>query len=121
MDPVTNRYGRIVNCNGKNACGDPNFTATVCSKESCGTFFCQFIRRGNLVEPGGKPVSAASDIEAPFVSWNHIIKRGYWCMPCCILRDNIHAKMKVCSDMPTQEKICQQQNIHGRCGIEFDP
>ena len=128
LDPVTNLVGKITNCNGKKACGDPNFTAAICSKGSCGTLFCLFIRRGNIAAPGKNPKPSAGDagavgavIEAPFVSWNHIIKQGYWCMPCCILEDNIHPKMSVCSSIPTQEEICKQHSKHGRCGIEFNP
>ena len=60
-------------------------------------------------------------IETPFVSWNHILKRGYWCMPCCILEENNHSKMPVCSRIPSYEKVCKHNNIHGRCGIDFDP
>jgi len=123
FDPVTGKRGRIVNCDGKKACGDENFTAAVCSKESCGTLFCLFLRRPNMEDPK-KPAaqgSKATVIETPIVSWNHIIKAGYWCMPCCILDDQKHAKMKLCSEMPTQEDICKQQDIQGRCGIEFDP
>ena len=36
--------GKITNCNGQNACGDPNFTAAICAKESCG------IRSFNMFE-----------------------------------------------------------------------
>ena len=122
IDPTTKKEGTITDCNGKKACGDPNFTAAVCAKKACGTLFCLFLRRGNVANPGDMPDNAkAAVMETPYVSWNHIIKQGYWCMPCCILEDNAHAKMKVCSTMPTQEDICKQQNIHGRCGIEFDP
>ena len=124
MDPVTGQVGEIVNCNGKKACGDPNFTAAVCSKKNCGELFCLFLRRGNLKAPGQKPVEpgkATSVVEVPFVSWNHIIKSGYWCLPCCILADNMHPKMQECSKLPTQEDICKQHNINGRCGIEFEP
>ena len=60
-------------------------------------------------------------IEAPFVSFNHIIKQGYWCMPCCILDENVHYKMKVCSEMESEEDIRNQNQKHGRCGIEFNP
>jgi len=120
LDPLTGKVGTITECNGKKACGDPNFMAAVCSQKACGTLFCQFLRRGNVVSPGTDPVKG-SVIEAPFVSWNHIVKQGYWCMPCCILEENMHAKMKLCSSMPEQAAICKQQNIHGRCGIEFDP
>jgi hypothetical protein len=118
IDPITKKVGSITECNGKNACGDPNLMAAVCAKKSCGTLFCQFLRRGNVKKPGDAKIAV---IEAPFVSWNHIIKQGYWCMPCCILEENVHAKMKTCSKMPHQDDICKQQNIHGRCGIEFDP
>lgn len=124
FDPVTKQVGKITNCNGKKACGDPNFTAAICSKDSCGTLFCMFLRRGKITAPGKPPQKAGGDgavIEAPFVSWNHIIKTGYWCLPCCILEENIHPKMSVCSLIPTQEKICQQNDKHGRCGIEFNP
>ena len=117
-DPITKKEGTITECNGKNACGDPNLMAAICAKEACGTLFCQFLRRGNVKKPGDAKIAV---IEAPFVSWNHIIKQGYWCMPCCILEENVHAKMKTCSQMPHQDDICKQQNIHGRCGIEFDP
>jgi len=122
MDPVTKQKGTIINCNGDKACGDKGFMAATCSKGSCNTLFCQFLMRGYVKKPGEAPAkNAKSVIEAPFVSWNHVIKKGYWCMPCCILEDKVHAKMKVCSDMPTQEDICKQNNIHGRCGIEFNP
>ena len=124
-DSVTKKVGKITDCNGEKACGDPNFTAAICSKDSCGTLFCLFLRRGNIEKPGKDPqksgASAGAVIEAPYVSWNHIIKQGYWCMPCCILEDNIHPKMSVCSSIPTQEDICKQHTKHGRCGIEFNP
>ena len=58
------------------------------------------------------------------VSWRgliHKIKQGYWCMPCCYVDENIHPKMKSCMSLPTPESICHQQNIHGRCGVEFNP
>ena len=90
---------RITNCNGKNACGDANFTAAVCFK----------------------PNGDGQVVEAPFVSWNYIMKEGFWCMPCCILEDNIDSKMKVCYAMPLEEDIRNQYNRHGRCGIEFNP
>ena len=90
---------RIKNCNGKNACGDPNFVAAVC------------------YEAGG----SGAVVEAPFVSWDYIMNKGYWCMPCCILEENNHSKMKTCSQIPTEELIRRHHNIHGRCGIEFHP
>ena len=121
LDPITKLYGSIVYCNGVNACGDEMFMAAVCDKTGmCGTNFCTFLRRGNVVSPGQLPSNEPGQ-KAPFVSWIHIIKQGYWCMPCCILEENVHAKMKTCSQMPHQDDICKQQNIHGRCGIEFDP
>ena len=99
--------------------------ATFCGKDSCGTLFCQFQHRGNVVAPGQAPYKYLPNEpaeKAPFVSWIHFIKQGYWCMPCCILDlENNHPKMKTCSSMQTQEDICNQQSIHGRCGIEFDP
>ena len=96
------------------------FVAAVCDKDSCGTVFCYFYRRGNVVSPGQLP-SMEPGQKAPFVSWNHIMKQGYWCLPCCILEGNVHPKMAVCSSLSTQEKICEQYNRHGLCGIEFDP
>ena len=60
-------------------------------------------------------------VEVPFVSWNHIIQKGFWCMPCCILEEGVHAKMKACYQMPTKEDICKQNSLHGRCGVNFDP
>ena len=60
-------------------------------------------------------------IETPFASWNHIMKQGYWCMPCCILDENVHNKMKVCSEVRTRVDIRNQNQKHGRCGIEFNP
>ena len=99
---------RITNCNGKNACGDPNFTAAVCFKQTTGRdYYCTTGR--DCV------------IEAPFVSWNHIMKQNFWCMPCCILDENLHYKMALCSAMPTEKDIRNQYNRHGRCGIEFNP
>ena len=122
FDPITGRYGRITYCNGVNACGDPRFVASICAKSSCGRsfLFCQLLRRGNVESPGQLP-SKEPGKKAPFVSWNHIIKQGFWCMPCCILDENVHPKMKVCSSMPKEEDICKQQDAHGRCGIDFDP
>ena len=96
---------RITNCNAKNACGDLNFTAALCFKPR-----------------NDGPVNEAEHVmEAPIFSWNHIIKYGYWCMPCCILEDNIHPRMKVCSKMAREQDIVNQHYSHGRCGIEFDP
>ena len=60
-------------------------------------------------------------VEAPFVSWNPILKQGYWCMPCCILEENNHSKMRVCSELSSPRDIRDQYNRHGRCGIEFNP
>ena len=96
------------------------FLAATCGKDSCNTIFCQMIFRG-LVESPGKPiVRTESEVrKAPIVSFLKITKQGYWCMPCCILDENVHPKMKVCSSLPTDEEICKQQESHGRCGIEF--
>lgn len=121
VDPVTRKLGTITDCNGKNACGNPTMMAAVCAKEACGTLWCKFIRRGMVKKPGDTPDGNAAVVETPYVSWNHIIEQGYWCMPCCILEDNVHAKMQVCSAMPQQKDVCKQQRIHGRCGIEFNP
>ena len=92
---------QIINCNGDNACGNAMFMAGVCLK---------------LGSTGDAAV-----MEAPFVSWNHIMKQGFWCMPCCILDENAHSKMKTCSAMSYAEDIRNQYNRHGRCGVEFNP
>ena len=88
---------RIKNCNGERACGDPNYMAAVCHKPNGGAL-----------------------IEAPFVAWNHILKR-YACMPCCILEDNKHSKMPLCSSIPSEKDVTSHSHKHGRCGIEFNP
>ena len=41
-DPVTNKVGKITECNGRSACGDPSLLRAVCLKESCGTLFSNF-------------------------------------------------------------------------------
>ena len=120
LDPITKQFGRIVYCNGVNACGNEMFLAATCEKSSCDNTFCTFIWRGNVVSPGQLPSNEPGQ-RAPFVSWIHVIRLGYWCMPCCILEENVHPKMAVCSSLSTREKFCEQQNRHGRCGIEFDP
>lgn len=99
----------IIYCNGVNACGDVNFLAAICSKDSCGTLFCLLYRRNDpeLLKRG-------------IVSWDHIIKQGYWCLPCCIL-ENVHPEMSPCSAMRTEEDICKQRDLHGTCGIQFHP
>ena len=99
--------------------------AAICDKRSCGTLtfsVCpQLYNRGQLPLPGERPGSASSLVEVPYVSWNHIIKSGYWCMPCCILDEYVHPKIPVCSQIPTFEDVCNQNIIHGRCGIDFHP
>ena len=95
----------ILNCNGTNACGDPILLAAVCSKAPCPS----------------SPDSFNHVIESPFASWAYIIEEGYWCMPCCVLGDQVNQKMKICSDLPGQNDICEQASNHGRCGIEFNP
>ena len=113
--------GSIVDCNGKNACGDPNFTAAVCpTGTSCGTYF-MLMQRGLVAKPGENPPPYGSNIETPYVSYNLIRRRGWFCLPCCILDENVHPKMNVCSNMPTDEDICNQYDKHGICGITFDP
>ena len=98
------------------------FLAATCGKDACGTLFCNIFRRG-FVESPGKPIARTeSEVrKAPIASYLKITKQGYWCMPCCILDENVHPKMKVCSSLSTDEDICKQQEIHGRCGIEFHP
>ena len=93
---------RITNCDGNKACGDQNFMAAICTR------------------PGGRG-SGGATIETPFVSWNHFLRQGYWCMPCCILKENKHSKMKVCSELPSVKDLRNQNQKHGRCGIEFNP
>ena len=91
---------RITNCDGNKACGDQNFMAAICTSG-----------RG----------SGGATIEAPFVSWNHILRQGYLCIPCCILDQNVHDKMKACAAMPLTLDVRNQNQKHGRCGIEFNP
>ena len=117
MDPVTGRIGSIVYCNGKNACGDPALLAATCVKTSCARPTIDSCTR-TINFPEYKPESV---IEAPYVSWNHVIKRGYWCMPVCILNENRHPKMALASSLPSHEDLCKQNAIHGRCGIDFNP
>ena len=115
MDPAS-RIRSITSCNGKNACGDPNFMAACCTKTSCSrsTSADSCTRTINFRDNGAV-------IEVPFVSWYHIIKQGYWCIPGCILDDFVHPKMALISDMPTFADMCKQNAIHGRCGIDFNP
>ena len=99
------------------------FLAATCAKDGgCNTLFCQMVFRGFVESPGKPIVRTQSEIQkAPIASYLKITKLGYWCMPCCILDENVHPKMKACSSMPTKEDICKQQESHGRCGIEFHP
>ena len=53
--------------------------------------------------------------------WNHLMKQGYWCMPACLLEDNVHPKMILSNKMPDAQEMCKQYAIHGRCGIDFNP
>ena len=110
----------MVYCDGEKACGNAMFVAAACGSNSCGTLFSNLIRRG-LVESPGKPIARTQSERqrATTISYLKIIRKGYWCMPCCILDENVHPKMKVCSSLPTDEEICKQQESHGRCGIEF--
>ena len=103
----------ILDCNGKNACGDSNFMAAVCSKTPC--------VRPTSVDSCSENLSHGAVVEAPYVSWNHILKQGYWCLPTCILEDNIHSKMAVISSLSSQRAMCKQYASHGRCGIDFHP
>ena len=122
MDPVSGGIGSIVNCNGKNACGDPNFMAAVCANESCSRPSVHSCTRTiNFRENRGANFKHVSVLEVPFASWNHIIKQGYWCIPGCILDGNVHPKMALISDMPSLDAMCKQYAIHGRCGIDFNP
>ena len=75
-----------------------------------------------LVESPGKPLARTeSEIQkATTKSYLKITKRGYWCMPCCILDENVHPKMKFCGSLSTDEAICKQQERHGRCGVTFN-
>ena len=83
--------------------------------------YCDLLRRPNVESPGKLPTSEPG--EKPFVTWNHVIKQGLWCLPCCIidLDGNRHPKMNLCSSLPTKEEVCKQQNLHGCCGLDFNP
>ena len=85
--------------------------AAVCTKRACPAPFGRYVKDSSRI---------SSPIETPFVSWNHIIRQGYWCLPCCIL-DNVHSKMQTCSKLATREHICEWHNTHGRCGVDFNP
>merc|ERR1712046_101049 len=63
--------GGITDCNGKNACGNPMFMAAVCMEQSCPENFQQY---GSSTRRGA--IHNWSVVEAPFASWNHIIKQG---------------------------------------------
>ena len=97
----TPRLLKITNCNGDNACGNKMFMAAICFK------------------PGS--TGDTTVIETPFVSWNHLLRQGYLCIPCCILDQNVHYKMKACDAMPLTVDVRNQNQKHGRCGIEFNP
>jgi len=97
------------------------FLAATCGFDSCNTLFCQMILRG-FVESPGKPLARTEyEIQkATTISYVKITKKGYWCMPCCILDENVHPKMKACSSLSSQQDICKQQERHGRCGVSFN-
>ena len=97
--------------------------AAVCDKRSCPrpTSADSCTRTKNFRENRRTNSMAGAVIVAPYVSWNHILKQGYWCIPVCILNENRYPKMALSSDMPTLGEICKQNDIHGRCGIDFYP
>ena len=90
----------------------------VCAKTVCVRPTSVDTCRTHEEYPETRPLAV---IEQPYNGWNHIIKQGYWCIPACILEDNIHPKMIVASKMPTAQEMCKQYAIHGRCGIDFNP
>ena len=90
----------------------------VCAKSACVKPFSADTCRTHEEYRRSTPQAV---LEAPYVSWNHILKQGYWCMPACILEDQIHPKMNTNSALSTAQKICEQYAIHGRCGIDFHP
>ena len=88
----------ILQCNGANACGNPDYLAASCY----------------LADDG--PVL---ETDLAHLEWR--IYDNYTCLPCCILGDNIHSRMKMCSSMASASYIINQQALHGRCGIDFNP
>ena len=120
-----NRTTRYVYCNAKNACGDPNFLAMICSKDACGEIPHWTYSVGYAENVGDLPNRHGWDWDntPPYRVYQMEIRLTnlHSCYPCCILDENIHPKMKLCSEMPTSEQICQHHKQHGRCGIEFDP
>ena len=116
---IAHREESILNCNGEKACGDKNFLVVVCAKRACDRPTSVDTCRAHEEYQSAKALGSL--IEAPYVSWNHILKQGLWCMPVCILEDNIHPKMILASKIPTAQEMCKQYAIHGRCGIDFNP
>ena len=88
----------IMRCNGAAACSNPSYMTALC-----------------YLTDGG-PI-----VETTFEYWVSRIIDNYKCLPCCILGENIHPKMKQCSSMPSTSDIINQQTLHGRCGIDFNP
>ena len=93
----------------------------VCAERACvrptSADTCRAYEKHQVARPGAV-------IE--FSGWNHdviynLMKKGYWCMPACILEGNIHPKMILSHKMPDAQEMCKQYAIHGRCGIDFNP
>ena len=88
----------IMRCNGTSACSNSDYLTALCY----------------LADNG--PI-----LETDFANLAWRIYANYTCLPCCILGDNIHSRMKICSSMASASDIIKQQASHGRCGIDFTP
>jgi len=57
-------------------------------------------------------------IGTQMVAFNHISIMGMWCMPCCLSRSSSRYfhKMPMCTDILTEDKLCNWYKSKGRCG-----
>ena len=88
----------ILRCNGAVACNNPTYLTALC-----------YLSKGGDI------------VETTLEYWVSRLNDDYKCLPCCILGEDIHPKMKTCSSMPSASDIIKQQALHGRCGIDFNP
>ena len=98
--------GKVSHVNFKYKTG--NKIRTRCNNPAYLTALCYLAEGGDIVE-------------TTFEYWISRLNDDYKCLPCCILGEDIHPKMKACSSMPSASDIIKQQALHGRCGIDFNP
>ena len=94
---INEEFG-ILRCNGAVACSNPSYLTALC-----------YLSEGGDI------------VETTFEYWIPRLNDDYKCLPCCILGEDKHPKMKTCSSMPSASDIIKQQALHGRCGIDFNP